>query len=365
MIKFLDLKATYDELSHEIDDAVKNITSSGWYIGGNSLESFEENFAKYSGAKYAIGVGNGLDALILSLRALGIKDGDEIIVPSNTYIATWLAVSAVGAIPVPVEPDNDTYNISIDNIKKHITKKTKAIIPVHLYGHPVDADPIEEYVKDKDIFILLDAAQAHGAKYKGKPIGGIGNATAWSFYPGKNLGAIGDAGAITTNSLELANDLRSLRNYGSKIKYVNDQIGYNSRLDSIQAAILDVKLKYLDEWNARRNLISKFYSDNLQDMNIIIPETKEWAHHAWHLYVIRVEKREKLIEFLLEKNIQTLIHYPIPSHMQTAYKNNYKHVGPLPVAEKMADEVLSIPMGPHLSMSDAEKVLSSIKEFFS
>ena len=364
MIQFLDLKAAYEELSDEITSAVNKVVSSGWYIGGHALTTFEDNFARYSGSDYAIGVANGLDALTLSLRAGGIGNGDEVIVPSNTYIATWLAVSALGALPVPVEPDEETYNISIEGIAKNITSKTKAIIPVHLYGHPVDMDPIENFIRDKDIFLLFDGAQAHGSKYRGRSIGGIGDATAWSFYPGKNLGAMGDGGAITTNCAQLATDLRSLRNYGSTKKYVNEKIGVNSRLDPIQAAILDVKLKYLDEWNGRRNDIARIYSDAFNDLDMVTPITAEWAEHARHLYVIRVSHRDKLISYLDKRGIQTLIHYPIPSHKQSAYVGRYKEVGPLPVAEKMASEVMSLPIGPHLSALDVAEITSCIRSFY-
>lgn len=363
MIKFLDLKLAYEELEDEISGSIKEVLSSGWYIGGERLEVFEENFSKYSGSKYTIGVANGLDALKLSLKALNISQGDEVIVPSNTYIATWLAVTEVGATPVPVEPDETTYNISINNIKKLVTNKTKAILPVHLYGHPVDSDPIENFIRDKKISLVYDAAQAHGSLYKGNPIGGLGDATAWSFYPGKNLGAFGDAGAITTNDLSLANKLRALRNYGSHKKYVNDVIGYNSRLDPIQAAALDVKLKYLSEWTSRRSKIADRYSSEISKAYFETPVTKNWANHGWHLYVIRTKHREEAISYLNEKKIETIIHYPIPPHKQKAYLNNYKNLGKLPVAESMSDEVLSIPIGPHLKDNEVDYIIDCLNQF--
>jgi dTDP-4-amino-4,6-dideoxygalactose transaminase len=364
MIRFLNLKAAYEELSDEIKHATNMVLASGLYIGGEAVEKFEEKFAKYSGSKYAIGVANGLDALTLSLRAAGIGHGDEVIVPSNTYIATWLAVTAVGALPVPVEPDEGTFNISIENIQKSVSYKTKAIIPVHLYGHPVDIEPIVRFVSGKNIFLLFDGAQAHGSKYRGKSIGGMGDATAWSFYPGKNLGAMGDGGAITTNNLQLANDLKSLRNYGSTRKYVNDRIGYNSRLDPLQAAILDVKLEHLDKWNNRRKKIAKIYSNAFKDLEVVTPIEAEWAHHSYHLYVIRVSNRDKLIKYLEHKKIQTLIHYPIPPHLQKAYLGQYKSLRCLKVAERMASDVLSLPIGPHLNFDEVETIITAVKSFY-
>lgn len=362
-IQFLNLKLAYEELKEEISNSINEVLLSGWYIGGEKLEAFEENFSQHSGSKYAVGVANGLDALTLSLRALNVSQGDEVIVPSNTYIATWLAVSEVGATPVPVEPDEKTYNISIENIKKLVTNKTKAILPVHLYGHPVDSEPIENFVKDKNISLVFDAAQAHGSLYKGSPIGGIGDATAWSFYPGKNLGAFGDAGAITTNDLSLANQLRALRNYGSHKKYVNDIMGYNSRLDPLQAAALDIKLKYLNEWTSRRLKIANRYSSEISRKYLKTPATEDWAKHGWHLYVIRTKYRDEIISYLNEKKIETIIHYPIPPHKQKAYNKKYKNVGKLMVAESMSNEVLSIPIGPHLKEKEVDYIIDSLNQF--
>lgn len=363
MIKFLDLKAAYEELSEQIRPAIDEVLSSGWYVGGAYVEAFEGNFAKYSGSDYAVGVANGLDALTLSLRAADIGVGDEVIVPSNTYIATWLAVTAVGALPVPVEPDDETFNISIASIEKNISSRTKAIIPVHLYGHPVDTDPIEDYCQNQNLLLLFDAAQAHGALYKGKPLGGVGNITAWSFYPGKNLGAFGDAGAITTNDRSLAERLRILRNYGSHQKYVNDIIGYNSRLDPIQAAVLDIKLKHLNEWTSRRAKIANRYSAEIIEDYVKTPKVKSWARHGWHLYVVRTKYREELMNYLSSNGIETIIHYPIPPHRQKAYFEKYKNVGELPIADEMSCQVLSLPIGPHLNNDNVSYIIERLNQF--
>lgn len=347
-VPFLDLQAAYLELESEIKEATNRVLSSGCYILGPEVEAFEKEFANYCQAEHCVGVANGLDALILALRAMGIGAGDEVIVPSNTYIATWLAVSHCGAIPVPVEPDKKTYNIDSRLIESAITAKTKAIIPVHLYGQPTDLDPILEIAKKYDLKVLEDAAQCHGAKYRGKRIGSHGDAVAWSFYPGKNLGALGDGGAVTSNNPEIANKIKILRNYGSEKKYYNEVIGCNSRLDPIQAAILRVKLKYLDEWNHRRSNIANTYIKALGSNDITLPFVLESTEPVWHLFVVQVSEREKLITKLSHRGIDTLIHYPVPPHKQKAYLNGFaKHS--LPIAERLSKAIVSLPIGPHLN----------------
>jgi dTDP-4-amino-4,6-dideoxygalactose transaminase len=362
-IAFLDLKAATDSIRSEIDFAISRVLSSGQYILGDEVETFEAEYAEYCGAKYCVGVANGLDALHLVLRAWGIGPGDEVIVPSNTYIATWLAVSYCGATPVPVEPDEKTYNIDPLKIESVITNRTKAIIPVHLYGQPADLDPIVLISKIHNLKLLEDGAQAHGAKYKGRRIGGHGNTVAWSFYPGKNLGAIGDGGAITTDDCELFERLKLLRNYGSSKKYIHEIIGFNSRLDSLQAAILKVKLKKLDEWNAIRKKIASVYCDELDISDLLLPVVPSWADPVWHLFVVRTKKREMLQKYLTELGITTAIHYPSPPHLQSAYFGLMEGDLQLPIAEEMAKDVLSLPISPHLSEMEIKLIISSLKNF--
>lgn len=361
MIPFLDLSAPYRELKAEIDAAVSRVLSSGWYILGPEVEAFEAEWADYCGAQHAVGLANGLDALILALRALDIGPGDEVIVPSNTYIATWLAVSAVGARPVAVEPDPATHNIDPARIAAAITPRTKAVLPVHLYGQPADMDPILAVAKRHGLAVIEDAAQAHGARYRGRRIGGHGDIVCWSFYPGKNLGAMGDGGAITTNSADLAEKVRLLRNYGSREKYVNEVQGGNSRLDPLQAAVLRVKLGHLDAWTDRRRAIAKVYSAGLIGSGLVLPHVPDWADPVWHLYVVRASNRNKVQKRLTDAGIGTLIHYPIAPHMQNAYANLGIPFDALPVARKFAAEVLSLPIGPHLAIQDAMTVFNAIK----
>ncbi|MGV3581608.1 MAG: DegT/DnrJ/EryC1/StrS family aminotransferase [Methylophilus sp.] len=364
MVAFLDLKAAYAELVHELDEAVLRASRSGWYIGGPEVEAFEASFASYTQAAHCVGLGNGLDALTLALRALDVGAGDEVIVPSHTFIATWLAVSAVGATPIPVEPDEGSYLITAKNIESRITSRTKVIMPVHLYGIPVDIDAICALAKKHGLYVVEDAAQAHGAKVRDQRIGGHGDAVAWSFYPGKNLGALGDGGAITTNNEVLANRIRMLGNYGSSVKYHNEERGVNTRLDPIQAAVLSVKLKYLDTWNQRRQQIAEIYSDALVGLPIDLPQVQNWAQSVWHLYVIATEKREALQRDMTEQGVQTLIHYPIAPHLQNAYQDLKVKFGPLPLAERYASQVLSLPMGPQLAMADVEKVVEAVRAFY-
>jgi dTDP-4-amino-4,6-dideoxygalactose transaminase len=363
-VPFLDLRAAYLELKPEIDAAVARVLDSGWYIGGEEVESFEAEWAAYCEANYAVGVGNGLDALHLALKALGVGPGDEVIVPSNTYIATWLAVSHCGATPVPVEPDERTYNIDPTLIEAAITPRTKIILPVHLYGQPADLDPILALAKKYSLRVVEDAAQAHGARYKGKRIGAHGDIVAWSFYPGKNLGAMGDAGAITTNDPALADKIRVLRNYGSRVKYVNEVQGYNSRLDPIQAAILRVKLKVLDEWNDRRRGIASEYlkrlaaiaSDAKQSTgNLILPYVPNYADPVWHLFVIRHHNRCEIQKKLSRAKVETMIHYPIAPHMQAAYVDTKLRTEAFSIAEILAAGVISLSISPHLSITSIEQ----------
>ncbi len=321
-IPFLDLKAAYLELKNELDEAYRRVMASGWYILGAETEEFEREFAEYCGAKYCIGIGNGLEALHLILRGYGIGKGDEVIVPANTYIATWLAASYADAVPVPIEPDAETYNLAPENIERAITAKTKAIMPVHLYGQPAAMDAINEIAQKYNLKVIEDAAQAQGAKYQGERTGILGDAAGFSFYPGKNLGAYGDAGAVTTNDEELAEKIKMLRNYGSKVKYYNEVKGYNSRLDPLQAAFLRVKLKYLDEWNARRAKVAKYYLEALSDVSdLILPFVPEESEPVWHLFVVRHPRRDDLQKHLAENGIGTMIHYPVPPHLSEAYQD--------------------------------------------
>ena len=360
VIPFLDLHSAYSELKLDIDAAVSRVFESGWYILGPEVEAFETEWSSFCGAQHAVGLANGLDALTLSLRALDIGPGDEVIVPSNTYIATWLAVSGVGATPIPVEPDPHTYNIDVTQIEAAITQRTRAILPVHLYGQPANLDPILEIARRNGLRVIEDAAQAHGARYKGRRIGAHGDIVCWSFYPGKNLGALGDAGAVTTDDAALAERIALLRNYGSRQKYVNEEAGVNSRLDPIQAAVLRVKLRVLEAWTDRRRALAELYSKNLWSSGLILPEVPDWAEPAWHLYVVRSQKRDALQEHLADSGIGTLIHYPIPPHMQTANASMGLSADDLPVARGLSNQVLSLPMGPHLDAASVKVVTQTI-----
>ncbi|MEO5346965.1 MAG: DegT/DnrJ/EryC1/StrS family aminotransferase [Magnetococcus sp. YQC-9] len=361
IVPFLELKDSYGELSAEIDHAIQQVLASGWYILGAEVEKFEANFAHYCQVQACVGVANGLDALHLALLAMGVGIGDEVIVPSNTYIATWLAVSQCGATPIPVEPDPLTHNIDPDRIEQAITPRTKVLLPVHLYGQPANLDPVIRIARQYGLRVLEDAAQAHGALYQGKRIGGHGDVVAWSFYPGKNLGAFGDGGAVTTNDPEIADRIRVLRNYGSREKYRNEVRGLNSRLDPIQAAVLNVKLTHLDEWNARRHRIAARYLEELAGLEITLPQVPDWATPAWHLFVIRHPQRDRLQRVLQEEGIQTLIHYPIPPHAQTAYSDLGYTPAAFPLATQLAREVLSLPIGPHLKSALAERVIDAVR----
>lgn len=363
MIPFLDLKSAYTELKPDIDKAVTSVLESGYFILGPQVEAFEAAFAAFHEVKYCVGLSNGLDALHMSLLALNVGPGDEVLVPSNTYIATWLAVSYTGATPVPVEPDESTYNMDPARIEAAITPRTKVILPVHLYGQPADMDPIREIAQRYNLRVLEDAAQAQGARYKDNYVGGTADIAAWSFYPGKNLGAMGDAGAITTNDAELADKVRILRNYGSRVKYVNEVTGFNARLDEIQAAVLSVKLAKLQEWNDRRRKIAAFYLENLQGLDLILPVVPTWANPVWHLFVVRHSHRDELQKYLHQSGIGTLIHYPIPPHLQQAYSSLKLPQGSLPISEKIHQQVLSLPMGPHLTEAQAGEVVQALRNY--
>lgn len=358
-VPFLDFVQPYEELKAELDEAYVRFMRSAWYILGKEVEAFEQEFAAYCGVKHCIGVGNGLEALHLVLRAWGIEEGDEVIVPSNTYIATWLAVSYTGAKPVPVEPDAKTFNIDPARIEAAVTPRTKAIMPVHLYGQPADMDSIMEIAQKHKLKVLEDNAQSQGARYKGRRTGSLGDAAGNSFYPGKNLGAFGDAGAVTTDDAQLAEQLRTLRNYGSKKKYYNECIGYNSRLDEMQAAFLRVKLKKLDEWNSRRSKIAEDYLAKMKGYaGLTLPFAPSWAEPVWHLFVVRNAKRDAFQAKLTEAGVGTLIHYPVPPHLSGAYAEAGFKKGAFPLAEDLANTVLSLPIGPHLAPEQAEFVVT-------
>ncbi|MEI6738194.1 MAG: DegT/DnrJ/EryC1/StrS family aminotransferase [Pseudomonadota bacterium] len=359
-VAFLDLKSPHIELRTELEAAFDRTLNSGWYIQGNEVKQFEKEFAQYCEVDHCIGVGNGLDALHLILRGYDIGAGDEVIVPSNTYIATWLAASYAGATPVPVEPDPRTYNLDPTRIEAAITPRTKAIIAVHLYGQPADMDAINAIANKHNLKVIEDAAQAHGARYKGKPMGTLGDAAGFSFYPGKNLGALGDGGAVATNDAALAHRVRVLGNYGSQVKYHNEVKGYNSRLDELQAAFLREKLKTLDEWNARRQVIATQYLSQLDASSLVLPFVPDWASPVWHLFVVRSQARDALQAQLQQRGIGTMIHYPIPPHLQPAYSELGYAQGDFPIAEAIHREVLSLPMGPHLGADGAAQVIAAI-----
>lgn len=358
------MKSPYQELKDELDVAYHRVMESGWYILGEEVEAFEREFAAYCGAKYCIGLGNGLEALHLILRAYGIGEGDEVIVPSNTYIATWLAVSYAGATPVPVEPDPRSYNLDPERVESAITSRTRAILPVHLYGLVADVDPLMSLADKYNLRVIEDAAQSQGAYYKGRLCGNLGHAAGFSFYPGKNLGALGDAGAVVTNDEILAERVRTLRNYGSKVKYYNEVKGYNSRLDEMQAAFLRVKLNHLDEWNERRVAVASAYLNSLSDSsNVILPYVPDWASPAWHIFPIRHSRRDDLQEYLKSRNVGTLIHYPVPPHLSGAYADMGISKGSLSIAEEIASTELSIPIGPHLGLDDVEYIIDLINNY--
>ncbi len=363
-VPFLDLQPVHQELKPDLDAAYQRVITGGQFIGGEEVAAFEREFADYCGAQHAVGVGNGLEALHLILRGYGIGPGDEVIVPANTYIATWLAVSYAGAVPVPVEPDPYTYNIDPARIAAAITPRTRAIMPVDLYGQPADMLPIRAVAGAHGLKVIEDAAQSHGAFYRGERDGALADATAFSFYPSKNLGALGDAGAVLTDDDELADRLRLLRNYGSREKYYNELKGFNSRLDPLQAAFLRAKLKHLDRWNdSRRSLAARYQAGLAEIPDVAAPAVPEWAEPAWHQYVIRHPRRDALQAHLRERGIGTLIHYPVPPHLSDAYTDHPASGQSFPLTEDMARTVLSLPMGPHLAAGQVDEVVAAIKTF--
>ncbi|WP_447018553.1 DegT/DnrJ/EryC1/StrS family aminotransferase [Shewanella algae] len=365
MINFLNLKEINKKYQLELKDACAKVIDSGWYIMGNELTQFELEFAAYCNTKFAVGVANGLDALILTIRAwkeLGkLKAGDEVIVQANTYIASVLAVTENDLVPVLVEPNSETYNLDPKIVRDAITEKTKLILPVHLYGQLSPMPEIMAIAKEYDLLVLEDCAQSHGAEVQGKRAGNWGDAAAFSFYPGKNLGALGDAGAITTNDTDLAEALKALRNYGSHRKYENLYQGVNSRLDEIQAAMLRVKLRHLEAETERRQMIAKIYLEGITNPLVTLPYVTAELAHVWHLFILRCENRDALQQYLASKNIQTLIHYPIPPHKQQAY-GEFNSLQ-LPITEQIHQQVLSIPLDPTMSVEDIEEVIGAINGF--
>lgn len=362
-VPFASLDPMHKEIENEVFIKFKEVYNKNWFILGDEVKNFEEKFAAFCNANHCVGCGNGLDALHLILMGYEIGVGDEVIVPSNTYIATALAVSYTGAKPVFVEPDINTYNINPELIESAITNKTKAIIAVHLYGQPSDMDKINEIAKRYKLKVIEDSAQAHGAKYKGKIVGTLGDASGFSFYPGKNLGALGDAGATITNDEKLAERINALSNYGSEKKYHHMYKGINSRLDEVQAGFLCIKLKYLDEWNNERKKIAKRYIEEICNSNIILPYVPKYAESVWHLFEIRTEARDNLQEYLKSKDIDTMIHYPIPMHLQPAYKELNIKQGQLPIVEKISNEILSLPIWPGMKDEEINYVIKMLNNW--
>lgn len=361
MIKFLDLHKINERFRNELDARIKEVLDSGWYLLGKQDKTFEENFAKYCGVKHCIGVANGLDALNLIIKAYGFGAGDEIIVPANTYIASILAISENGCTPVLVEPDINTYNINSDLIEEKITSRTKAIMVVHLYGQAVEMEKIWELAKKYNLKVIEDSAQAHGAIYQGSHTGNLGDASGFSFYPGKNLGCMGDGGAVTTNDDQLAAKIRAIANYGSDYKYHHIYKGVNSRLDEVQAAILDVKLPHLDEDNARRREIAKYYREHIVNPQITLPQTYDENAHVWHVFVVRCSNRNALQQHLEDNGIQTNIHYPTAPHKQECYKE-FAELS-LPVTEQIHNDVISLPISPVMTNEEVEQVVEVVNAF--
>ncbi|MFF5993863.1 DegT/DnrJ/EryC1/StrS family aminotransferase [Lysinibacillus sp. KU-BSD001] len=361
MIPFLDLKKLNEKHYHSISETLEQVLKSGWYIMGDSLNRFEREFADFCGTKYCVGVANGLDALSLIVKAYDIGEGDEVLVPSNTYIASILAISANSATPVLIEPKLSTYNIDPSEIEKHITSRTKAIMVVHLYGQSCEMDEINAIAKKHKLKVIEDCAQAHGAIYNGKKVGNLGDVAGFSFYPGKNLGALGDGGAITTNDEQLYLKLMAYRNYGSHKKYENIYKGVNSRLDEIQAAVLSVKLAFLDSENEHRRQIAKYYLENISNEKIILPSVEVDEQHVWHVFVVRTAERDRLQKYLLDNKIQTIIHYPIPPHKQQAFKE-WNHLS-YEISEKIHNEILSLPISPVMGIEEVRKVVEVINRY--
>lgn len=364
-VPILDLKPAYEELRSELDAAYHRVMESGWVLLGKELEAFEGEYAASVGVKHCIGVANGLEAMQLVLMARGIGPGDEVIVPSHGYIATWLAVTHVGATPVPCESDPVTFNVDPSRLERAITPRTKAILPIHLYGQTADMHAINAVARPRGLFVLEDAAQSHGARCHGRAAGALGDAAGVSFYPSKNLGAMADAGAVTTDDAILADKLRHLRNYGSKVRYQNEYIGLNSRLSELQAAFLRVKLPHLGAWNARRTALAEQYRKELRGVgDLVLPSVPAWAEPVWHLFVIRTSRRSALQTHLTARGVGTQIHYPVPPHLSKAYAALGGKRGDFPLAERLADEVLSLPIGPHVTSGQVAYVCAEVKAFF-
>ena len=362
-IPFLNLEPMHSQIRPEIIKAFEKVYDKNWFILGKSVENFEEEFSRYCNTTYCISCGNGLDALSIILRGYDIGAGDEVIVPSNTFIATALAVSYVGAKVVLVEPNLETFNIDVSKVEEAITKNTKAIIAVHLYGRPAEVDKLKLLCEKYKLKLIEDAAQAHGAIYKNRKVGSFGDAAGFSFYPGKNLGALGDGGAIVTNDAELSKKVSAIRNYGSNIKYHNEYKGVNSRLDEIQAEFLSVKLKYLDIWNKNRQQNAKLYLENIHNSKIILPYIDSAEDSIWHVFIIRTEQREALKKYLIGKGIETLIHYPIPIHLQEAYKELQYKAGDFPLAETLSNTSLSLPLWYGISEKEMDYVIDSLNKW--
>lgn len=361
-VPFLDLKAVNEEYRGEFILALERVLESGWYVNGNELQAFENEFSCFLGDIPSLGVGNGLDAIFFLLKAYGVGYGDEIIVPAHTFIATWLAVTMSGAKPVPIDPDPQTFNIDVALIERAITPQTKGIVAVHLYGQPCDIDKVNDIARMHNLFVIEDAAQAHGAKYKGKKVGDLAGGAAFSFYPGKNLGALGDGGAVCTSNASHLNMISMMRNYGSTLKYYHNEIGQNSRLDEIQAAFLRVKLRRLLNQNEKRCQIAELYSMNINNPYISIPIVPIWAEPVWHIYAIKTIWRDKLKIFLTKHDIETGIHYPVPPHLQKCYANNYNKRS-FPVASQISKQLLSLPIYPTMTESQISYVIEKINEF--
>ena len=364
-VPILDLKPAVDELRPALDAAYQRVMNSGWFLLGAELEAFEAEYARSVGTAHCVGVANGLEALQLILMGLGVGPGDEVIVPAHGYIATWLAVTHAGARPVPCECDERTYNLDPARVEALVSSRTKAILPIHLYGQTADMDDLNAAAGRHGLVVIEDAAQAHGARYHGKSAGSLGHAAGVSFYPSKNLGALGDAGAVTTNDAVLADKIRHLRNYGSKVRYQNECLGMNSRLDELQAAFLRAKLPLLKAWNTRRRHLATRYLDQLRGTgDLVLPFAPTRAEPVWHLFVIRTGRRDALQRHLAEQGVGTQVHYPVPSHLSRAYRESGWKQGDFPIAERLASEVLSLPIGPHITEAQVDHVCAAAKSFF-
>lgn len=360
-VPFLDLEAAYRELAPELDDSYRTVMESGRFLFGEQLESFEAEFATYVGSSHCVGVGSGFDALVLGLRALGVGAGDEVLVPTNTTVITWLAVAAVGAAPVGVEPVEATHTIDPGRLEAARTERTRAVVPVHLYGRPAQMREVVTWARERGVAVLADAAQAHGARIDGEPVGALGDAVAWSFYPSKNLGAFADAGCVTSDSAELVDRIAALRNYGNASRDETVEVGVNSRLDELQAGFLRVRLRHLDEWNARRRRTASFYSKALADLDLALPPEDDTHESAWHQYVIRVPDRARVRDSMATAGVETLVHYPVPPFAQPAFAHMRTPAGAFPIAERLASEVLSLPIGPHIDEAEARQVTDALR----